>query len=164
MKKELKDYLHLFLGCKIKAIAKWRNYSINGMYTLNTAILNDFEVNLRSGKIICKPILRPLSDMTEKEAIEVFKMVSLLDLSDCQFEFGENYTTWINANLNGRVIDSINFLGDNIEMMNNDGTYSPLNPIAPVHQYYLSKHFDLFGLIESGLAINSTTLTTNKKA
>lgn len=148
--KEIKDYLHLYAGCPVE----FDRYGTLCMGTLTASLFKDFN----HGEVELKLILRPLRDMTEDEAIEVFKMVSLLDLSECQFEFGENYTTWINANLNGRVIDSINFLGDNIEMMNNDGTYSPLNPIAPVHKYYLSRHFDLFSLIENGLAIDKTTL------
>ena len=108
-----------------------------------------------------KPLLRPLDSMTEEEAIDVFKMVSLFDLSECKFEFGENGERWINASFGGRVIDSIKFIGDNIEMMNNDGTFSAVNPIAFVMSYYLSKGFDLFSLIPNGEAIDKTKTTQN---
>lgn len=150
MSKNIADYLHLYLGCQVI-----KGNEINSTRLDYTGLL---AIQAYGYWGIIKPILRPLSSITEEEAIEVFKKVSLFDLSECQFEFGENYTYWINANLNGRVIDSINFVGDNIEMMNSDGTYSPLNPIATVLQYYLSKSFDIFNLHEQGLCLYKSDL------
>lgn len=162
MEKKIEDYLHLYLGCTLKSdtgtvklmsviaeippCTNWGIAVLNGNQTYSTELGN------------YKPILRPLSDITEEEAIEVFKMCSLFDLSECVFEFGENYETWINAEKDGRVIDAIKFVGDNIEMMNNKDGFSAINPISGVTKYYLSKHFDLFGLIDAGLAIDKTKL------
>jgi hypothetical protein len=71
-----------------------------------------------------KPILRPLSSMAEEE-FEEFKKHSDNDFSKMT------------------VIDSMSI----------DGDYTRLCHSAFAQQYLLSKGFDLFGLIESGLAI-----------
>jgi hypothetical protein len=129
-----------------KLIDKLTEVGINGRIDCEKYTPPDGDVKL---------VLRPLSDMTDEERIDVFKKCSLFDLSDCNFELGDG---WINAVFNGIVIDSIRFIGDNIEMMDNDGGFSSINPISPIIEFYLSKHFDLFGLIEAGLAIDKTTL------
>jgi hypothetical protein len=70
-----------------------------------------------------KPILRPLSDITEEEKIECVL------LFDDQFILGQ------------------------------DGKYAWRATFFPsMFKYLLSKYFDLFGLIEAGLAIDYKTL------
>ena len=70
-------------------------------------------------------------EMDEQKLIEIFKRVSLWDLSECKFEYEKEDTGnhWCNAELNGRVIDSIIWDGNIFSMMNNNGTFSPLNPM-----------------------------------
>lgn len=67
-----------------------------------------------------KPILRPLSSMTEDEYLEAH-------------EIGAAF--------------------------NEENRYELMQSMAAVTQYLLSKGFDLFGLIESNLAISSTLQT-----
>ncbi len=98
----IKDYLHLYLGCDMLDI------SDNSTYTLHPEMLY---ASIKDGD---KPILRPLSDMTEDES-----------------EF---------------VADAA-WQGKPTIYMN-----------AEITAYLLSKHFDLFGLIEAGLAIDKTKL------
>ncbi len=134
MKKELKDYLHLYLGCE----AQFK-------YTMRE---NDFE--LRIGKIIAlykngivdacdlrtnhngivyhnykqdiiKPILRPLSDMTEDERN--------------QFESSKVFVKATPVHQVGNM------------------QWTP-----ETFKYLLSIGIDLFGLINDGLAIDKTTL------
>lgn len=124
---DIKDDLHFYIGCE--------------------GIFKGYE-NF-------KPILRPLSDMTEEEKVCVFKIVSLFDLSECEFEFGDN---WVNAVFKGRVIDAIQFIGANIESMNNDGTFSAINKISKVINWCRKNGFDTDGLIDAGLAIDKTKL------
>lgn len=123
MKKDIKDYLHLYLGCECMTEDGRRgrfsgfdvvekNYSIV-MITVRFSddpldhdwtVLNDNEECDR-----IKLILRPLSDMTEDEKTEEYKI--------------------------------------------------GLDPgIEEQFRWLLSKGFDLFGLIEAGLAIDKTTL------
>lgn len=126
--KDIKDYLHLYLGCEVeygydgrKAIgdihgldphAGWKVFTrkpIPMYHTVRTELL--------------KPILRPLSDMTEEEF-------------DYMFFKQPGYVSIESKALVDKRFD-----------------------ISP-HQvaFLLSKGFDLFGLIEAGLAIDRTTL------
>ncbi len=79
--------------------------------------------------------------MTKEILLKVFKKVSLLDLSECEFEFGDGLSEdkdgwktiedglWINAMTDGAVVDAIKWDGNIFWMMNNDGSMSPLNPM-----------------------------------
>lgn len=75
-----------------------------------------------------KPILRPLSDMTIEEEIEY------RDVCNKAYEFAKYK------------------VGDNV------GWSDPRVSGAIESKWLLSKHFDLFGLIESGEAIDKTKL------
>lgn len=102
--------------------------------------------------------------MTEEEAVSLFKKVSLFYLNedeDCDFNIIDDEDGFcINAEVNGNVIDALKMSinSDIVEVMNNDGSFSPVNPQSQIFYFFLSKHFDLFGLIEAGLAIDKTTL------
>jgi hypothetical protein len=116
---EIKDYLHLYLGanCKYKrtmGISSWKGG------VLDTTMFKSALDALR----IVKPILRPLSDMTEEE-----------------FEIWDNGVT-------GKL---------------RSGTHDLIEEEALKTHFLLSKHFDLFGLIDAGLAIDETPLPTNKE-
>lgn len=140
MKKELKDYLHLYLGCECI------------LDDHNTGILIGFDSQLHNKEVemVCytiwdkkdddwmvynddssferiKPILRPLSDMTEDEFYE-FK--SFAD-NDCSKMIHIKNVKDITTNLFHEFEAS---------------------------RFLLSKHFDLFGLIDSGLAVNAAEI------
>lgn len=122
MKKELKDYLHLYLGC---LCYKRLSTVTNKRPQVLTTRLYDWAIGgIRCQTII--PILRPLSDMTDGEMQECGNMVY-------DFSNDEELNKWQPSDFE---------IG-----------------LAPEQFYWLlSKHFDLFGLIESGLAIDATTL------
>lgn len=68
--------------------------------------------------------------LTKEVLIKVIKGVSLFDLSECTFEYDQDETEqWINALQAGRVIDSIVWDRNIFKMMNNDGSFAPLNPM-----------------------------------
>lgn len=164
MKTEFKDVAHLYLGCEFKtAVFDGGIFEIDGV--TKSEVERDEVIIISGGSEFyateTQPILRPLSDMTEQEFIELFKLCSLFDLSDCTFEFGDS-ERFINAEFNGRIVDCIQIVsGDCVMMMNNDRTFSPVNPQSQCFLFFLSKHFDLFGLIKSGQAIDATTLKAN---
>lgn len=125
MSKDIKDYLHLYLGCKVKIIEipsslaegelsgqEWAK--VGEIVPLTPYLLwlicfdHDFNYML---------ILRGLSSITESE------------LSECETIGGTEY-----------INDVFRFVHYGSET-----------------KYLLSKHFDLFGLIDAGLAINKTT-------
>lgn len=115
--KELKDYLHLYLGCEIDVSGQ---REILDSVAKSGQIETLFRGHLRNYRDLSDediaPILRPLSDMTEEEEGKI----------KCSNWTGMQHGEW------EYTIESFRFL--------------------------LSKHFDLFGLIESGLAIDKTTL------
>jgi len=66
---EIKDYLHLYLGCVVES-------SVPGDGVKEKFILNEIDkgiLMLAENRWI-KPILRPLSDMTEEEETEYLKI------------------------------------------------------------------------------------------
>lgn len=106
--KDISQYLHLYLGCELKSEKYPKDTP------LDTEILHAIEHDNLYGEF--KPILRPLSSMTEEENKE---------------RFNEWYLKEENT---------------------------PLERNAREIKYLLSKHFDLFGLIDAGLAIDKTKL------
>lgn len=113
--KEIKDYLHLYLGVRHRY--KWAD---SGNWTVWTELtanrlsrLDDYSIS----EIQLE--LRPLSSMTSEEKRE-FSNLAGFEKLDLLF-------------------------------------WADVRKAAPVITYLLSKHFDLFGLIESGLAIDKTT-------
>lgn len=88
-----------------------------------------------------KPILRPLSSMTEEEAMEVYKIVygEAYDGpdGDCRYHIGMGYKNGVSLAL--AVVGFRDTLGH-----------------PPAFLHLCSLGFDLFGLIDAGLAIDST--------
>lgn len=115
--KRIEDYLHLYLMCKCKFIHS------NSVWVLTSVGYSFSEISSEDGEAShivmskeVKPILRPLSDMTEEERKEF-----------------EATQTAIRATPVHQIMVSV---------------WTPES-----FRWALSKHFDLFGLIESGLAI-----------
>ena len=80
-----------------------------------------------------KPILRPLSDLTKNRDY-------LIDLRDLE---NNDMLFWGVHNFNGDLTKSVNY--------SDDLTYSVL-------EFLYKNHFDVFGLIEKGLAIDINTI------
>ena len=106
------------------------NFNEKGVY-LKTSIDGDFHYSSWTNGWGYKPILRPLSDLTKSELIE-------LRFDDC------NVTLLWGANVAGTYDNFMQFY-------EKDLTYSVL-------EWLYEKHFDVFGLIEKGLAIDINTL------
>lgn len=112
---ELKDYLHFYIGTEIECTDKDCSSDMQyyGMKRTISALLLDKYLN---GK--WKPVLRPLTDMSNDESIELGYSRPkdwLIDHKD----FGELHS-------------------------------------AKTFVYLLKQGFDLFGLIDAGLAIDKT--------
>jgi hypothetical protein len=107
--KEIKDYLHLYLGCEIINTNEDGTIWFKGILTADTLNL------ILKGRLnMSKMLLRPLSSMTDKD----------------------EEATGLNA-----AYEFAHY------------TFTPSEFL-----YFLSHGFDLFGLIEAGLAIDVTTL------
>lgn len=122
--KDIKYYLHLYIGCQAEFT------SLGGGKNIMKLTGHDCDYQHADSKWYPKPILRPLSDMTEEEKMEYKAKFNGMDSTNILPEIRAGRL--INFHLNSK---------------------SPYEVI-----YLLSKGFDLFGLIESGLAIDKTTL------
>ena len=150
MNKEIKDYLHFYLGCDVEHDKGIYRGTLIGIDSSCAKIHCDFFQRDKGHRVPkgkdfgyfdilqerMKPILRPLSDMTEEEK----QWVKL---------------TWeapfaaFDREPDIRIFD--------YDSMHQARVPSML-ACAEVTLYLLSKHFDLFGLIEAGLAIDKTKL------
>lgn len=115
---EFKDVAHLYIGCKIETDIGFSLANSSKYTTYKELTIDNISDIIEALAVIewdrhCKPILRPLSDMTDKEEQEWL-------IGKTQHLF---YPTQF--------------------------------------KILLSQHFDLFGLIASGQAIDATTLTPN---
>jgi hypothetical protein len=131
MKLELKHLApYLPYGLNIKIIDNIRNYKVGQIRELKVQLFWDFS---KSERDIIKPILRPLSDLTTSHNIFEDKAICFIDESDN----GGSFT-----------IDDIYFKYKESSFSDWRNAYLLL----------LENHFDVFGLIEKGLAININDL------
>lgn len=177
---ELKDYLHLYLGCDVK-VDEWAYKSKLTEILKDGVIVEDaFKTKIHNGNF--KLILRPLSDMTTEEA----NWVATLCLGDSDFiitTIGMGYCEYghaIHESVRCYKIETFcehpgvkNWLPSallQIDLEENDiiiGRFEDAGKILKddiiekpfeLTRFLLSKHFDIFRLCDVGLAIDATTL------
>jgi len=131
-KTDFKDVAHLYSGALMQTQM--------GVFPLITRhagswMLDTISYGANAVEDDIKPILRPFSDMTDEERIELSEIYGLFGVEHMltALKRGAKYVVDIHVSFEGV-------------------------------RYLLSKHFDVFGLIESGKAINATTLTPNPYA
>lgn len=127
--KKIEDYLHLYM--KSPAI-------VDGGRTKLTAYHIEFQ---DEGTI--KPILRPLSEMTEQDG----KEIAMLYFKDCDVS---------------KVKFEITKYSNNPAVQYCDARLTFHENTPEVTRYLLSKHFDIFNLHESGLCLYESDLKTSK--
>lgn len=149
---KLSDCLHFYLGCEcIKTESGTRGKLARiGESMCNLKFSDEIGQNVSFMIEEVKPILRPLSSMTEEEAVEF-----------CKIETTENrhHLIEIHEVKQNEVwySDGSRFQGDGIDELND--LFIHFNHLsANQFAWLLSKSFDLFGLIESNQAIDSSTL------
>jgi len=125
MTKDIKDYLHLYVGCDVEYCKE--TYFLGAIHVFPQKDTDEYMVNIWASGLCdtvpyteIKPILRPLSDMTGDEQVEYIKLTKL-------------------------VTDGVHTVQIRID-----------TPESFLWKIY--HRFDLFGLIESGLAIDKTKL------
>ena len=197
MENKGKDYLHLYLGCELntggwfnkaeaqkilEAVEPSRKIAVVGFYY---PMKDDSCIKSERWEfpiIDMKPILRPLSDMTDKEIDEVASI--LLDKeTNCYHKWRSEDGDYIIATWKkeqappydkekydymtmGMMISGDFSIKHHWDYHSSKGvgtTNEPLHNSHKITRYLLSKHFDLFGLIESGEAIDKTTIESNIK-
>lgn len=118
---------------------------------------HDFNYHLQEGNV--KPILRPIEDLIKEIEIDGLKFIPIMVLFG-----GENYKEY---NFTIDILEKP-FFGKKIEISVKDlgspcvtfGLKNPLNNILNYQNWELlfKWHFDVFELIEKGLAININEL------
>lgn len=164
--RELKNYINLYIGCECMiGDLNWKpETNLNGLApgvdpnygrpirsTLDAHVLNVFvhETTL---------ILRPVSDLTEEEAVEIAKIMygqpdsvkwRMKDKTHYFKVYRKHYSKYFTIDKPSGEIDRYERDGD---LDNLDTTMNH----HLVTAYMVSCGFDLFGLIDAGLAIDKT--------
>lgn len=173
--KKIEDYLHYYyMGlCEEAIIVPGQDaLFVPGIISVRTIY------NVAAKLSIVKPILRPLSDMTKEEA-EYFAWICMDSKNRLDSESRiaqEEIDIELVFNDDGLMLDNDIevYIGvtcrcfEGAVILRKDGSIcveddegvkqEPIDNIAEKVHYLLSKGFDLFGLIEAGLAIDKTTL------
>ncbi len=162
--KKIEDYLHLYIG---QTVARDHNGLVEYAYlagvcksevekykwvsVLDVGIDHFHEWYVEE----TKPILRPLSDMTEDEMRELYKIMGEPSNTFC---YPVTHVKW-GSRIEGyqpNIID-VRYEGSHGGGGGSGHYQILLNRIdSKSFLWLLSKGFDLFGLIESGLAIDKT--------
>lgn len=141
--KNIKDYIHHYLGCDCDFfIGLPEGFTAIGERTIiNTRVLHNVINDLAN----VKPILRPLSDMTDEEIRMMFVLKGYNN---------ENFKP-TRVKIDDLFIQ-FEIDGDEYEYQCD---YQHLITMRPNQFTYLLKQgFDLFGLIDAGLALDKTKL------
>lgn len=159
--KQIKDYLHLYLAAKCLVeksdyhmVHNWMIHA--GDITVIDGSLIKHVHNVVDFKGVIKPILRPLSDMTEEDCPEWFKEwmpdgFSVFHQVDNTYKYVQ-----IDSEANDGYCLTIHPDGSmSCQCKDNGDQYAYKG--AELFRHLLLKRFDLFNLIAEGLAISSTT-------
>lgn len=173
--KEIKDYLHLYLGCRceVETYMATCDWGMNRVEKLTAQILAG--VHGKRNKVI-KLFLRQLSSMTEEEIYDLINSMCPDDIEDIPEK--DEYDFEMFYNDGGNMVDSDVAVGSDYSCrcyegqisITHDGTIHCFDEkgekeimvnVPRAYHYLLSKHFDLFGLIDAGLAIDITKQVVN---
>jgi hypothetical protein len=144
MEKQIKDYLHLYPGCICSHVE-------DPMFLVKLEMIDcDKKQAIVKGVESAKGTwLEGLTDVL----IEKLKP-HLRPLGSIKFNEVDQLAAWYGLTDKYGDIDTLLYDLESNHELRKMGT------LAFITQYLLAKHFDLFGLIEAGLAIDATTLST----
>lgn len=152
----IKDYIHYYIGQSFQFDNKqWEMIAVSRK--LVTGWRDNTEISSTEIQVYhneAKLMLRRLSDMTEEEATELAKIQTVEKrLKDVQVLLIEKDRV--------HYIDGSMWQGDGVEEYNDLYVYYDL--LTPKQFVYLLKQgFDLFGLLDAGLAIDAKTIQPPK--
>lgn len=143
----IKDYLHLYLGGYVYDKSLHKIFRLVEVYSSGV-------VHFKMGGITAATMfdqvllaLRPLPDMKREEAIEYAQLY-------CKNQIPADVTVSIKPHESGNIHVSIESFGGGSGLSLFPG--GPHGDKPEAFRYLLSKHFDIFGLIEAGIAIDAT--------
>lgn len=154
---KFKDVAHLYVGCE--AYNKFYGHYLK----FNEFELYRYTYDNRIHQL--KPILRPLSSMIIEEGAWCLKEIYFDHVTYPISDFKLELVGVGDVKKHPRISINNDWFQNNLTFGNSNGsiwavdTNSAFVKIKPtLFAYLLKKHFDLFGLIDSGEAIDSTTV------
>lgn len=155
MSKDIKDYIHYYMG---------RPYwTSNSQGELNAYTLQYVLGMIKGGKEV-QLHLRRIEDMTEEEMKDIWHIIFgrlFFERGTIQFfdiSKGNQYKRWVMT----AEVDRVGIQWDGRIWADSDLELHKFNQHFVTH-YLLSKGFDLFSLIDSGAAIDAKTLQTQQQ-
>lgn len=152
---KLQDYIHYYINCY--GVLNGRDTQLIGVVADNYHFI-DVETNQYGDGDLgnFKPVLRPLASMTRYEMKDIWQLIFIRPFHEngniiwFDKEDRRSDKRWV-------MMSGVERVG--IEMNGNvwadsDLSHHKFNPNIITH-YLLKKHFDLFGLINAGLAIEA---------
>lgn len=171
MNTKLENYIPLYMGWECEAIttkSSYRNPEVGVILEINHNANFNEEVVIcaENGYYLCgfeqcKLLLRPFSDMTDEERIEIARIVL--------HRYQKHYKDPVNLVVKNKIVHVLNPLNTSLYTVEiaKDGIHyyhelAGKSSCPTVNQYeavryMLKKQLDIFGLIESGIAIDKTT-------
>jgi hypothetical protein len=162
MEKKAEDYFHLYLGCDCKLKMAPHIGGLSGTLKIEFNLLCAATLPTYSAaRVELVLLLRPLADMTEIEMGDIWDIIF-------KKRFIQRYagrTVFIDKSEKNEVprwvmnsgVERLGIEFDGYIWADSDLHKWDFNP-HEVTKYLLSKSFDLFGLIECGIAIDKTKI------
>lgn len=163
MKAELKNYIHLYLGCPCligdsTEIQYVRMVNETGLSVCTGTNAKNIPTWYKTSW--CKPILRPVSSISKKELLKLmnicFRHIYGYNPKFLKVEVnstGEDYG--IMASTSDNVWNYGLVVNESYVLFTANGSFLNM-PNYETTRYLLSIHIDLFGLIKAGLAVSKT--------
>lgn len=160
----IKDYLHFYIGQDVDVLRKYPNGDSQVLKLVLDAYtyMNIVDGSFKDSEV--KLVLRPLSDMSEEEILEVCKLASPEAFGDYRFskwkvqldpKSDNVWQAWEVTNERSSYCFMVYAQDGDVYLYDGDDIDTSLIN-ANYRFWYLSKGFDLFGLQEKGLAIYKT--------
>jgi hypothetical protein len=187
---KIQDYIHYYIGCRLekestalthpRLMGVCENEMFVSEYDFTTPNCDKIFTRpaLKHSISFGKPILRNLQSMTEDEMIGLLQSMLPKDMEEkpTPEDYSIEMFYWDNATMvDGDIAVGANYtcicydgqiaitICGTIRNTDEAGELQKDVNIPKAYHYLLSNHFDLFGLINAGLAIDAETLnpTTN---
>jgi hypothetical protein len=178
---KFQDYIHYYIGCEVFHLNNERKFRLITYEQEGGDLVGEWPSRRRTRFTpweLIKPILRKLEDMTEQEMIGLLQSMVPSDMEDKPKD--DDYDIEMFYNDDGLMVDGDIAVGANFTCICFDGqigikkcgsiilfeedkdvTRDQLVNTPMAFNYLLKQSFDLFNLIENGLAIDSKTLNQN---
>lgn len=177
---KLIDYAHYYIGCRCLNTwftpdhdgynAGWKLEGFHASRARPYGLENEHDITWTDS---VKLILNRLEDLTQDEIIGLLQAMIPIAMDDKPLD--EEYILEVFKNDGGNLVNSDVVIGANYNIRCFDGTISIKNcgticfydeagdeqegvNMPSAYRYLLQRHYDVFGLIDAGLAVDAKTL------